>query len=131
MVIYIFFEIFLNTYIMNRFLQYVGIKKSDTSNSYDDDDLSKFLRNNQNDFYKVLKKNKLLEIQALDELIRINEAKSIIDKNTALECQICMDKRISICLVPCGHCFCGDCIKNEYRCHICNQETFIKQQLYI
>ena len=56
MVIYIFFEIFLNTYIMNRFLQYVGIKKSDTSNSYDDDDdLSKFLRNNQNDFYKVLK----------------------------------------------------------------------------
>jgi len=115
---------------MNRFLQYVGIKKS-TSESMYEDDLSKFLRVNQNEFYKVLKKNKLLEIQSLDELIRINEAKSIIDKNTALECQICMDKRISICLVPCGHCFCGDCIKNEYRCHICNQETFIKQQLYI
>ena len=130
MVIYIFFEIFLNTYIMNRFLQYVGIKKS-TSESMYEDDLSKFLRVNQNEFYKVLKKNKLEELQSLDELIRVSQAKALINKNNVLECHICMDKRISICLVPCGHCFCGDCIKNEYRCHICNQETFIKQQLYI
>lgn len=115
---------------MNRFLQYIGIKKSNTESMYEED-LSKFLRVNQTEFYKVLKKNKLEELQALDELIRVSQAKSVINKNNALECQICMDDKVSICLVPCGHCFCEKCIKNNYKCHICNQEIFIKQQLYI
>ena len=40
---------------MNRFLQYIGIKKSNTESMYEED-LSKFLRVNQTEFYKVLKK---------------------------------------------------------------------------
>ena len=91
------------------------------------EDLSKFLRVNQNEFYNVLKKNKLEELKTLDELIRISQAKSLINKNNALFCQICMDNKISICLVPCGHCFCENCIKNDYKCHICNQKSSLNK----
>lgn len=56
----------------------------------------------------------------------------------ANKCTICIDNTIDICLIPCGHCFCKECIdkSNENRafmttkCPMCRQE-FTIQKLYI
>jgi hypothetical protein len=120
---------------MYRLLEKFGIKKSSSAyrDREDDEepDIARVLRHNQTLFYNILKKDKLDQLKALDEVIRQAQAKTIISKSDALECKICMDKRVDMCLVPCGHCFCSNCINKASKCYICTREIFIKQKLYI
>jgi hypothetical protein len=113
---------------MNRILEKLGLRKWSQD---EESNLARVLRQNQSEFYKILKKDKLEQLNALDELIRQSQAKTIILKNDILECKVCMDKKIDICLVPCGHCFCEGCLKNTINCYLCNREIFIKQRLYV
>lgn len=95
------------------------------------DELTTLIKRNQKDIYKILKKDKVDELKELDRLIQLNQNVHIIKKNETLECPICMDNRINVCVVPCGHCFCNNCLTNASKCYLCQREIFLKQTLYL
>lgn len=46
------------------------------------------------------------------------------------ECSICTDKNISIALIPCGHTYCVDCIRNSPTCFICRKQIYSFLKIY-
>jgi hypothetical protein len=94
------------------------------------DKMTEFLKINKNELFTILKKQKINELETLDEYIKILESKTIIAKKNKLECPICFDNMVDICIVPCGHTFCSKCIDGSKLCYICKNEIFMCQSLY-
>ena len=46
------------------------------------------------------------------------------------ECSICNDNNIDIALVPCGHTYCFNCIRNSPNCFICRQQIHSFLRIY-
>ena len=91
-----------------------------------------------NFLYKLLKKQKLQELQNIDYMIKNKEMELLIankkqknDKKELNECTICLDKPKDMVNVPCGHCFCSDCIKESSHCYICREKILHKQKIFI
>ncbi|KAJ7310497.1 hypothetical protein JRQ81_007419 [Phrynocephalus forsythii] len=62
------------------------------------------------------------ELSTEEKLRRLQEEKL---------CKICMDKTISVVLIPCGHLVaCGDCAKAIARCPLCCTEISKRQKIY-
>jgi hypothetical protein len=47
------------------------------------------------------------------------------------KCSICYENKLSICLNPCGHCYCDICIKNTDNCFICRKNIINKIKLFL
>lgn len=47
------------------------------------------------------------------------------------ECAICMDRRPSVVLIPCGHTFCGPCVAGLGRCPSCRDLFESKHNFYL
>jgi hypothetical protein len=47
-------------------------------------------------------------------------------------CPVCFDDPINICLVPCGHTFCNNCVANNIRlqCAVCRTNVTSKQRIF-
>jgi hypothetical protein len=47
-------------------------------------------------------------------------------------CPICFDQQINMCLVPCGHTFCSECVGNNIRfqCAVCRTNITNKQKIF-
>lgn len=66
-----------------------------------------------------------------DELEMSEEITSEMNKGI-LTCSICYDHKITECLNPCGHTFCGGCsTKIAKQCFICKKEVKSKTKMYI
>jgi hypothetical protein len=51
-------------------------------------------------------------------------------KNDSLSCPICLDSKVNIVLVPCGHTVCNDCKDMINDCPICREPIKFKQQVF-
>jgi hypothetical protein len=47
------------------------------------------------------------------------------------KCSICYENKLSVCLNPCGHCYCDICIKNTDNCFICRKNIINKIKLFL
>jgi hypothetical protein len=94
------------------------------------DENIEYINKNKTELFNVLKKNKINELEALDYSIKIMESKALIAKKNKLECPICFDNQVNICIVPCGHTFCSKCIASSHSCYVCKNEIFMRQSIY-
>lgn len=74
-----------------------------------------------------------LEESLTKELVRLNLIQSKLavfydvtskmrraaDPNACGECPVCMHARVTLVLIPCGHCICATCYRDRPVCHYC------------
>ena len=91
-----------------------------------------------NFLYKLLKKQKIMELQNIDYMIKNKESELLIankkqknEKKEFNECSICLEKPKDMVNVPCGHCFCSKCTKEASHCFICREKILHKQKLFL
>jgi hypothetical protein len=86
-----------------------------------------------------------VKIYELEELIKLNNnkirsfkklvSKCISDEEKIKKknaCSVCVTKKINICLNPCGHTFCSNCIeKMNHNCAMCRQPFISKIKMFI
>ena len=63
----------------------------------------------------------------------LTSAKDIIpeDKREAHTCPICIEKKINICLTPCGHTFCEGCAAKSTNCALCRKSVKERVKMFI
>ena len=66
-------------------------------------------------------------LQNLMSYIRVTQPSSTLPL-----CPVCFEEPINICLVPCGHTFCSNCITNNIRiqCAVCRTNVTSKQKIF-
>jgi len=81
-----------------------------------------------------------LETQPSDNLYhsnkKITEQKEITSSPSASasqssECTICLDTKVSIALIPCGHTFCQQCVLRLDKCAICRKSIQSQLRIYM
>lgn len=86
-----------------------------------------------------------VKIYELEELIKSNNNKirsfkTLVSKCVSDEekkkkknaCSVCVTRKINICLNPCGHTFCSNCIeKMNHNCAMCRQPFISKIKMFI
>jgi hypothetical protein len=72
--------------------------------------------------------NSFLKIELNTQNKIIKDLKS--DVNDFNKCSICYENKLSICLNPCGHCYCDKCIKYTDNCFICRTNIINKIKLF-
>lgn len=91
---------------------------------------------------KINEEKKILEIIEYNRIIKQKELEDSF-KNISIDldnqkkeikkklnyCQICFDKDIDTVLVPCGHSYCRECIKNSNICFFCRANISKKQHI--
>jgi|688.fasta_scaffold02753_9 hypothetical protein len=60
---------------------------------------------------------------------KLKELKSNL--NDLNKCSVCFENKLSVCLNPCGHCYCDICIKNATNCFICRTNIINKIKLFL
>ena len=93
-------------------------------------------RNEYNQFLtakQLLIKNLNIQIESLEQKIIVlkNNIKNL-DTDTWGTCPICLDNKINVAIIPCGHTLCNKCLSqyNE-RCFICREKFDNIIKLYI
>lgn len=66
--------------------------------------------------------------QAENKLIMLNNK---LKKKDNVSCPICFEKKINTALIPCGHCFCSDCINQSLQCYFCRKQIQTKQKIFL
>ncbi len=84
---------------------------------------------NDDEIYKIIRKiiNLKLEIDFFYILFCKNGSRS----EDVTSCSICKMKKISCCVIPCGHTYCGTCVKISKKCSFCKQNINNIQKIYI
>ena len=80
-------------------------------------DVKAYISDKERDM-NVLKNKHLTVVQNLTKLLdsdKLSPIKKMFDGT----CPICYDKKIDSCISPCGHMFCGDCLRRVYNCPMC------------
>jgi len=67
------------------------------------------------------------DLEQKDE--KLKELKSNL--NDLNKCSVCFENKFSVCLNPCGHCYCDICIKNATNCFICRTNIINKIKLFL
>ena len=67
------------------------------------------------------------DLEQKDE--KLKELKSNL--NDLNKCSVCFENKLSVCLNPCGHCYCDICIKNATNCFICRTNIINKIKLFL
>jgi hypothetical protein len=75
---------------------------------------------------KCLNSSLKIELNTQNKIIK--DLKS--DVNDFNKCSICYENKLSICLNPCGHCYCDICIKDTDNCFICRTNIINKIKLF-
>ena len=70
--------------------------------------------------------------RGLYEMI-FNEPEDMSDVLTSdVLCPICMDRKINLVLIPCGHAHCSKCIKPDYaECYVCKEKIITYNNLRV
>ena len=66
--------------------------------------------------------------QAENKLIILN---SKLKKSDNLVCGICFSNQIDTTLIPCGHCYCIDCIKSSKECFYCRKSISTMHKIFL
>ena len=66
--------------------------------------------------------------QAENKLIMLNNK---LKKKDNLSCPICFENKINITLIPCGHCFCSNCIQSSSNCYFCRKQIQSKHKIFL
>ena len=53
-----------------------------------------------------------------------------IENKNQIECAICMENKVDYVTIPCGHLYCGKCIKNATNCFFCRNQIIQIQKMY-
>jgi hypothetical protein len=86
--------------------------------------------------YKCLSYTKQKKLIDLDNAIKFQSIKHIIDKKDAYSeveycCKICVENPINVVCIPCGHLFCYKCLSlNPKVCHFCRQTITSTMNVY-
>ena len=86
--------------------------------------------------YKCLSYTKQQKLIDLDNAIKFQSLKHIIDKKDAYAeveycCKICLQNPIEVACIPCGHLFCKKCLSlNTNMCHFCRQNITSTLNIY-
>lgn len=89
--------------------------------------------NEQKKILEILEYNKIIKQKELEDRFKNisidieNQQKEI--KKKLNYCQICFDNDIDTVLVPCGHSYCNECIKNSNACFFCRANISKKQHI--
>jgi hypothetical protein len=92
-------------------------------------DLNNELTNKISDFNDKIRKNQE-KISNFNKLVMLSMGES--DTKNKNMCSVCFDRKIGICLNPCGHTFCLKCVdKMSQKCGLCRSEFSSKIKLFI
>lgn len=89
--------------------------------------------NEQKKILEILEYNKIIKQKELEDQYKNisidieNQQKEI--KKKLNYCQICFDNDINTVLVPCGHSYCSECIKDSNICFFCRANISKKQHI--
>lgn len=85
-----------------------------------------------------IKKEKKEEMEAKkdDEIKNITEERNTLKKKfdeleQTLECNICMDRKVNITLLPCMHCYCEECSKKVTSCPFCKKKITQRRKIFM
>ena len=82
-----------------------------------------------------LKDEKLKELKSdleqKEDIIYLKDEKLKELKSNLNKCSVCFENKLSVCLNPCGHCYCDICIKNANNCFICRTNIKNKIKLFL
>ena len=88
--------------------------------------------------FQILKKRKLQELENIQYLIKNKEMSLIMldkseqkKKQDALECSICLENKKNTALIPCGHVFCENCLRNTTICYNCRLPIEKTHKIYL
>ena len=84
---------------------------------------------NDEEIYNIIRKiiNLKLEIDFFYILLCRNGSRN----EDIISCSICKMKKISYCVIPCGHTYCEICVKISKKCSFCKQNINNIQKIYI
>jgi hypothetical protein len=114
----------------------LSIFKDLNSNNYNQIKIIKELLVKLEDF-KIIQKEKYdelnLDLIEYRKLIFNSLDDTILNHvNNSLNCTICFQNEIAICINPCGHTFCISCAHNiKKKCFICNSDCKNKIKIFI
>ena len=120
-------------------------KSSDTNiNAYENFKSNQIKEINELDnVIKSLKYKKIIMLKETDNdnknyndyLMLQNENKNLLKKYENIIdlyiCKICFENKPDICLIPCGHIFCKNCLDNSDECYMCRKHILKKQQMFL
>lgn len=110
------------------------IKKEEELISYYEKKQKHFLEESDKNLGKLKSEKGQLEeeLSVLYDFM-LTSAKDIIpeDKREAHICPICIEKKINICLTPCGHTFCDGCAQKSGTCALCRKQVKERVKMFI
>lgn len=93
---------------------------SDSSWIDDIDEADYVYLTDPNDEYNYAKLIEKINNAEIDEYVKRHYKRLQIEPTCDRECPICMDRRVEICMMPCGHMLCLECsLSNAKECCIC------------
>ena len=89
----------------------------------------------KSNYKKILElENNIINKDIINKEIILNLKKEI-DNNKKIDnlCSICLENKINICCIPCGHTYCDKCIRSTYayNCFICRKNITNTVKIYI
>ena len=86
-------------------------------------------------YKKILElENIIINKDIVNKEIILNLKKEI-DNNKKIDnlCSVCLENKINICCIPCGHTYCDKCIRSTYayNCFICRKNITNTIKIYI
>jgi len=111
-------------------------KKKSSSN----EKIEQLTKKERSELFTYLNREQCDIIETLNTTIdRMKTCITIHEKNlkelknkeaSPLECSICMNNKINVALVPCGHTYCDDCICTSSFCYKCRSPIISRIKLY-
>ena len=71
------------------------------------------------------------DLEQKEDIIYLKDEKLKELKSNLNKCSVCFENKLSVCLNPCGHCYCDICIKNANNCFICRTNIKNKIKLFL